>query len=233
MSALLNITQLNAFYGKSHVLHGVDLIVNQGEIVSLLGRNGVGRSTMVKAAMGQVHATGSILFKNEELIGLKAFEIAHRGLGYVPENRDIFPTLTVEQNLILGEKKGKQSRWSLDDMYQLFPRLRERQNVPAGVLSGGEQQMLTLCRTLMGDPDLIMIDEPTEGLAPKIVALVADYLKVLKERGISILLVEQKLAIALDISQRVYVMGHGAIVFEGTPDDLRSNATIRKEWLEV
>ena len=233
MSVLLNITQLNAFYGKSHVLHGVDLIVNQGEIVSLLGRNGVGRSTMVKAAMGQVHATGSIRFKDEELIGLKAFEIAHRGLGYVPENRDIFPTLTVEQNLILGEKKGKQSRWSLDDMYQLFPRLRERQNVPAGVLSGGEQQMLTLCRTLMGDPDLIMIDEPTEGLAPKIVTLVADFLKVLKERGISILLVEQKLAIALDISQRVYVMGHGAIVFEGTPDDLRANATIRKEWLEV
>ena len=233
MSALLSISQLNAYYGKSHVLHGVDLVVNQGEIVSLLGRNGVGRSTMVKAAMGQVQATGSIRFKDEEIIGLKAFEIAHKGLGYVPENRDIFPTLTVEQNLILGEKKGRTSRWSLDDMYQLFPRLRERQNVPAGVLSGGEQQMLTLCRTLMGDPDLIMIDEPTEGLAPKIVALVAEYLKVLKERGISILLVEQKLAIALDISQRVYVMGHGAIVFEGTPDDLRANTTIRKEWLEV
>jgi branched-chain amino acid transport system ATP-binding protein len=233
MSALLQISQLNAFYGKSHVLHGVDLVVNQGEIVSLLGRNGVGRSTMVKATMGQVHATGSILFKDEEMIGLKAFEIAYKGLGYVPENRDIFPTLTVEQNLMLGEKKGRTSRWSLDDMYQLFPRLRERQNVPAGVLSGGEQQMLTLCRTLMGDPDLIMIDEPTEGLAPKIVELVAEYLKVLKERGISILLVEQKLAIALDISQRVYVMGHGAIVFEGTPDALRANAAIRKEWLEV
>ncbi len=237
MSALLQISQLNAFYGKSHVLHGVDLVVNKGEIVSLLGRNGVGRSTMVKAAMGQVHATGSIRFKDEEMIGLKAFEIAYKGLGYVPENRDIFPTLTVEQNLILGEKKGKKkgekARWSLDDMYQLFPRLRERQNVPAGVLSGGEQQMLTLCRTLMGDPDLIMIDEPTEGLAPKIVDLVAEYLKVLKERGISILLVEQKLAIALDISQRVYVMGHGAIVFEGTPDQLRANTAIRKEWLEV
>ena len=233
MSALLQISALNAFYGKSHVLHGVDLVVNQGEIVSLLGRNGVGRSTMVKAVMGQVHATGSIRFRDEEMIGLKAFEIAYKGLGYVPENRDIFPTLTVEQNLILGEKKGKTSRWSLDDMYQLFPRLRERQNVAAGVLSGGEQQMLTLCRTLMGDPDLIMIDEPTEGLAPKIVDLVAEYLKVLKERGISILLVEQKLAIALDISQRVYVMGHGAIVFEGTPTELRANAAIRKEWLEV
>ncbi|MDY7538130.1 ABC transporter ATP-binding protein [Undibacterium sp. RTI2.1] len=233
MSALLEIKDLNAFYGKSHVLHGVDLVVNQGEIVSLLGRNGVGRSTTVKATMGQVNSTGSIKFKGEEIIGLKAFQIAHKGLGYVPENRDIFPTLTVEQNLILGEKSGKKSRWALDDMYQMFPRLKERQHTAAGVLSGGEQQMLTLCRTLMGDPDLIMIDEPTEGLAPKIVELVAEYLKELKNRGISVLLVEQKLAIALEISQRVYVMGHGCIVFEGTPSELRANDAIRREWLEV
>ena len=230
---MLEVSDLHAYYGKSHILQGVDLRVDQGEIVSLLGRNGVGRSTTVKATMGQVQATGSIKFKGEEIIGQKAFQIAYRGLGDVPENRDIFPTLTVEQNLILGEKKGKKSRWSLDDMYQLFPRLKERQNTAAGVLSGGEQQMLTLCRTLMGDPDLIMIDEPTEGLAPKIVDLVADYLKTLKERGISVLLVEQKLAIALEISQRVYVMGHGSIVFEGTPDDLRANGAIRREWLEV
>ncbi|MDB5839093.1 MAG: transporter ATP-binding protein [Herminiimonas sp.] len=237
MAALLEIKDLNAFYGKSHVLHGVDMQVGEGEIVSLLGRNGVGRSTTVKAAMGQVDATGSIRFKGEELIGLKAFQIAHKGLGYVPENRDIFPTLTVEQNLILGEKKsGKQKqkpRWGLDDMYRMFPRLKERQHTAAGVLSGGEQQMLTLCRTLMGDPDLIMIDEPTEGLAPKIVDLVAEYLKELKNRGISVLLVEQKLAIALEISQRVYVMGHGSIVFEGTPDELRGNGAVRREWLEV
>ena len=240
MSALLEIRNLHAYYGKSHVLHGVDLTVGEGEIVSLLGRNGVGRSTTVKATMGQVDATGSILFKGEEMIGLKAFQIAHKGLGYVPENRDIFPSLTVEQNLILGEKrggagkvKGKAARWSLADMYAMFPRLKERQNTAAGVLSGGEQQMLTLCRTLMGDPDLIMIDEPTEGLAPKIVDLVAEYLTPLKNRGISILLVEQKLAIALEISQRVYVMGHGSIVFEGTPAGLRADAAIRKEWLEV
>ncbi|MGB4345955.1 MAG: ABC transporter ATP-binding protein [Burkholderiaceae bacterium] len=233
MSAILEISDLHAYYGKSHVLHGVDLRVEEGEIVSLLGRNGVGRSTMVKAAMGQVSAKGSIRFKGEQILGLSAFTSAHKGLGYVPENRDIFPTLTVEQNLLLGVKKGKVSRWSLLDMYRMFPRLQERQHTAAGVLSGGEQQMLTLCRTLMGDPDLIMIDEPTEGLAPKIVDLVAQYLKSLKERGISVLLVEQKLAIALEISQRVYVMGHGSIVFEGTPADLRANAAIRKEWLEV
>jgi branched-chain amino acid transport system ATP-binding protein len=233
MAGLLEISRLHAYYGKSHVLHGVDLAVGPGEIVSLLGRNGVGRSTTVKAAMGQVAATGSIRFKGEEMLGKKAFEIAHLGLGYVPESRDVFPTLTVEQNLMLGEKKGRKSRWSREDMYRLFPRLEERRHTQAGVLSGGEQQMLTLCRTLMGDPDLIMIDEPTEGLAPRIVDMVAQFLLALKERGISVLLVEQKLAIALEISQRVYVMGHGTIVFEGTPGDLRADAVARKEWLEV
>ena len=233
MSDLLEVRDLHAFYGKSHVLHGVNLRVGRGEIVSLLGRNGVGRSTTVKAVMGQLDATGSVVFNDEQILGLPAFRIAHKGLGYVPESRDIFPTLTVEQNLLLGEKKTKASRWSLDDMYQMFPRLHERQHTQAGVLSGGEQQMLTLCRTLMGDPDLIMIDEPTEGLAPKIVELVAEYLLALKARGISVLLVEQKLDIAMKISERVYVMGRGTIVFEGTPAQLRENAIVRKEWLEV
>ncbi|WLI91272.1 ABC transporter ATP-binding protein [Massilia sp. R2A-15] len=233
MSDILDIRGLQAFYGKSHILHGVDLRVGEGEIVSLLGRNGVGRSTLVKAVMGQVAASGSVRFRGSELLGLKAFQIAHKGVGYVPENRDIFPTLTVEQNLVLGQKRSTPGRWTLADMYRMFPRLEERRLVAAGVLSGGEQQMLTLCRTLMGDPDLIMIDEPTEGLAPKIVALVAEYLLALKEKGVAVLLVEQKLAIALDISQRVYVMGHGAIVFEGTPAELRANAAVRKEWLEV
>ena len=233
MSDLLEVRDLHAFYGKSHVLHGVNLRVGRGEIVSLLGRNGVGRSTTVKAVMGQLDATGSVVFNDEQILGLPAFRIAHKGLGYVPESRDIFPTLTVEQNLLLGEKKTKASRWSIDDMYQMFPRLHERQHTQAGVLSGGEQQMLTLCRTLMGDPDLIMIDEPTEGLAPKIVELVAEYLLALKARGISVLLVEQKLDIAMKISERVYVMGRGTIVFEGTPAQLRENAIVRKEWLEV
>lgn len=231
---MLKIDNLHAFYGKSHVLHGVSMDIRPGEIVSLLGRNGSGRSTTVKAIMGLVDGQGSVKWNERELLGRKAFEIAHEGIGYVPENRDIFPKLTVHQNLLLGEKRGRKNpRWSSDDMYAMFPRLKERQHTEAGVLSGGEQQMLTLCRTLMGDPDLIMIDEPTEGLAPKIVELVAEYLKELKKRGLSVLLVEQKLTIALAISQRCYVMGHGRVVFEGTPDDLRANAYIRKEWLEV
>ena len=235
---MLRIEDLNAYYGMSHVLHGVSFGMQPGEIVSLLGRNGSGRSTTVKAIMGLVDGTGSITWRDRQILGLEAFEIAHLGIGYVPENRDVFPRLTVQQNLLLGEKRkagrgAKEPRWRLDDMYALFPRLKERQHVEAGVLSGGEQQMLTLCRTLMGDPDLIMIDEPTEGLAPKIVELVAEYLKTLKERGVSVLLVEQKLTIALQISERCYVMGHGSIVFEGTPAALRADAYIRKEWLEV
>jgi branched-chain amino acid transport system ATP-binding protein len=232
--AMLEVINLNAYYGKSHILRGVNMQVGEGEIVSLLGRNGVGRSTTIKAIMGEVEPHGEVIFKGEKISGLLAHAIAHKGIGYVPENRDVFPTLTVRQNLILGMKGGKQrGRWSMDDMFQLFPRLRERADTSAGVLSGGEQQMLTLCRTLMGDPDLIMIDEPTEGLAPKIVDLVAELLKEIKNRGVSILLVEQKLSIALTISQRLYVMGHGHIVFEGTPTELRNNEAIRKEWLEV
>ena len=231
---MLNVDNLHAYYGKSHVLHGVTFDIKPGEIVALLGRNGSGRSTTAKAIMGLVDWQGNMTWKGSSLSDRKAFEIAHLGLGYVPENRDIFPTLTVRQNLLLGQKgSGKNSRWSFDDMFQMFPRLKEREHTEAGVLSGGEQQMLTLCRTLMGDPDLIIIDEPTEGLAPKIVELVGEYLKTLRTRGISVLLIEQKLTIAMSISDRALVMGHGSIVFQGTPDSLRQDATIRKEWLEV
>jgi branched-chain amino acid transport system ATP-binding protein len=231
---MLSIKNLHAYYGKSHVLHGVSFNVRPGEIVALLGRNGSGRSTTAKAVMGLVDCTGSVIWKDSEIMGRKAYQIAHLGIGYVPENRDIFPKLTVHQNLLLGQKgSGKGSRWSFNDMYTMFPRLLERQHTEAGVLSGGEQQMLTLCRTLMGDPDLIIIDEPTEGLAPKIVELVGQYLQTLKAKGISVLLIEQKLTIAMAISDRALVMGHGSIVFDGTPDGLRSDAYIRKEWLEV
>ena len=231
---MLEVNNLHAYYGKSHVLHGVHFKVGQGEIVALLGRNGSGRSTTAKAVMGLVDCEGEIRWKGQSIQGCKPFEVAHLGLGYVPENRDIFPKLTVHQNLLLGQKgSGKGSRWSFDDMYAMFPRLKERQHTEAGVMSGGEQQMLTLCRTLMGDPDLIIIDEPTEGLAPKIVELVAEYLTRLKARGISVLLIEQKLTIAMTISDRVLVMGHGSIVFDGTPGELRANSYVRKEWLEV
>ena len=231
---MLTIKNLHAFYGKSHVLHGVSFDVQPGEIVALLGRNGSGRSTTAKAIMGLVDCQGSIVWKDGEIVGKPAYKVAHLGIGYVPENRDIFPKLTVHQNLLLGQKgNGKGSRWSFNDMYSMFPRLLERQHTEAGVLSGGEQQMLTLCRTLMGDPDLIIIDEPTEGLAPKIVELVGQYLQTLKAKGISVLLIEQKLTIAMAISDRALVMGHGSIVFQGTPDSLRADAYIRKEWLEV
>jgi branched-chain amino acid transport system ATP-binding protein len=230
---MLEVRDLNAFYGKSHILHGVGLSVGDGEIVSLLGRNGVGRSTTIKSIMGMVECAGSVKFKGEELVGLKTYQVAHKGLGYVPENRDIFPTLTVRQNLLLGRKSTRRTgRWKDADMFEMFPRLKERADTQAGVLSG-EQQMLTLCRTLMGDPELVMIDEPTEGLAPKIIEQVAGLFEEIRKRGVSILLVEQKLAIALDISERLYVMGHGRIVFEGSPRDVRSNAAMRKEWLEV
>jgi len=226
---MLDVHDLHAYYGKSHILQGISFRVGEGEIVSLLGRNGAGRSTTVKTIMGEVAPVGSIRFKGARIDGLQPHQIARRGLGYVPEDREIFPGLTV-----LGKKSsGQRGRWSFEDAFELFPLLRERADTPGGVLSGGEQQMLTICRTLMGDPDLIMIDEPTEGLAPKLVELVRGLLEKIAERGIAILLIEQKLTIALAISRRLYVMGRGHIVFEGTPQDLRANHTVRKEWLEV
>jgi len=231
---MLKVTDLHAYYDKSHILQGVNFHVEAGEIVSLLGRNGVGRSTTVKTIMGEVEPRGSILFKDEQIAGLKSFEIAHRGLGYVPESRDIFPTLSVRQNLTLGLKgKGESGRWTIDEMFNMFPNLAERADVPGGVLSGGEQQMLCMCRTLMGDPELIMIDEPTEGLAPKVVEQIGVLLQEIASRGVSILLVEQKLSIALKISSRLYVMGHGKIVYEGTPQSLLEAHDVRAEWLEV
>jgi branched-chain amino acid transport system ATP-binding protein len=231
---ILEVRDLHAYYGQSHILHGVAMDVNDGEIVSLLGRNGVGRSTVCKAIMGLVTAQGMVKFRGKDIAGLRPDQVAHCGVGYVPEDRQIFPTLTVRQNLELGLKRsGKFGRWNFDDVFALFPNLKARQDTSAGVLSGGEQQMLTMCRTLMGDPDLMLIDEPTEGLAPKLVEQVGELLAEIARRGVSVLLVEQKLAIALKISSRLYVMGHGRIVFEGTPADLGENSAVRKEWLEV
>ncbi len=231
---MLEVRDLHAYYGKSHILQGVDMHIDAGEVVSLLGRNGVGRSTTVKAIMGEVPPHGAIRFKGKDIAGLPSYSIARLGLGYVPENRDIFPSLTVRQNLLMGVKDPRRpGKWKLEDMLGMFPNLANRADTAAGVLSGGEKQMLTICRTLMGDPELVMIDEPTEGLAPLIVQQVGDLIAEIARRGVAILLVEQKLSIAMRISHRIYVMGHGRVVFEGTPAELRANDAVRKEWLEV
>ena len=231
---MLEVNDLHAYYGQSHILQGVNLKVDKGEIVSLLGRNGVGRSTTCKTIMGLVPPKGSIVYNGEEIAGMKSHLIARKGIGFVPEDRWIFPGLTVLQNLELGQKSRRnKGRWTFDDVFRLFPKLGERSNVHGSLISGGEQQMLTICRTLMGDPDFIMIDEPTEGLAPMLVEQVGKLIEEIAQRGVSVLLVEQKLNIALKISNRIYIMGHGEIVFEGTPADLKEDESIRKEWLEV
>ncbi|MBV8096947.1 MAG: ABC transporter ATP-binding protein [Acetobacteraceae bacterium] len=231
---MLQIIGLHAYYGMIHILQGVDLDVGEHEIVGLLGRNGVGRSTTCKAVMGLVAARGSINWRGRNIVGLRPDQIAHLGIGYVPEDRQVFPTLTARQNLELGLKRaGRFGRWRFADIYDLFPNLRDRQHVLAAQLSGGEQQMLTISRTLLGDPDLIIVDEPTEGLAPKLVARVGEVLREIARRGIAILLIEQKLTIALQISHRLYVMGHGRVVFTGTPAELAAEASVRRQWLEV
>jgi branched-chain amino acid transport system ATP-binding protein len=235
MSVLLRVENLHAFYDKSHILHGLNFEMQSGEILALLGRNGAGRSTALKAIMGMVNATGAIDFRGQNIIGMPSFKIAQSGIAYVPENRDIFAELTVEQNLRLGEKSGVtgQEPWYLEEMYALFPILRERSHTKAGVLSGGEQQMLSLSRSLLGNPDLILIDEPTEGLAPKIIEQLREFFIKIKQRGIAILLVEQKLNLALAVADRFLIIGHGRSVFEGDQQALLANEPIRQEWLEV
>ncbi|MDC3057242.1 ABC transporter ATP-binding protein [Alphaproteobacteria bacterium] len=231
---MLKVNNLNSYYGKSHILQGVNIEVSEGEIVSLLGRNGVGRSTVIKSIMGMVKSEGSILFNNKEILGKPIHEIANSGLAYVSENRDIFPDLTVYENLELGKKNNKTGiKWDIDELFDLFPNLQNRINVMGGVLSGGEQQMLTICRSLMGCPKLIMIDEPTEGLSPQMVDNVEKLLKKIVDKGVSILLVEQKLTIAFNLSNKLYVMGHGKVVFEGKPREIQKNDALVKEWLEV
>jgi len=231
---MLHIKKLNAYYGKSHILFDVSLVINKNEIVTLLGRNGVGKSTTLKAIIGEVEPIGEIRFNDQQIAGLKPFQIYRMGLGYVPENKEIFPNLTVYQNLQMGiRKNAKENRWSLDEVFNLFPFLKTRINTLGGNLSGGEQQILTICRTLMGNPDLIMIDEPTEGLAPKMIELLKEIFNEIKKWGISILLVEQKLEFAIKNSQRIYVMGHGSIVYSGTCEDFLREEKVRKTWLEI
>ena len=231
---MLNISNLNAYYGKSHILQGVTLKVKKGEIVSLLGRNGVGRSTTIKSIMGMVKATGSIKLFDKEILGKQIHEISNLGLAYVSENRDIFPDLTVLENLELGKKNiAAQNPWDIEELFDLFPNLKNRKDVAGGALSGGEQQMLTISRSLMGNPNLIMIDEPTEGLSPQMVDKVEQLIRKIASKGVAILLVEQKLTIAFKLSNRLYVMGHGKIVYEGTSKEILKNDKVIKEWLEV
>ena len=234
-SALLRLTGLQAWYGQSHVLHGVSLEVARGEIVSILGRNGAGRSTLLKAVMGQVRSTGEIDFEGRSLAGLATYAIAQRGVGYVPESRDVFPALTVQQNLLLGRKSGTvpDDGWREEEVLTLFPSLERRYKVAAGALSGGEQQMLALGRALRGNPRLLLIDEPTEGLSPQMVGQVAHYLALLRQRQVAVLLIEQKQALALELSQRVYVMGRGEMVFHGTPAQLAADQALQQEWLAL
>jgi branched-chain amino acid transport system ATP-binding protein len=229
---MLEVRQLVAGYGQGQVLNGVDLRVAPGEVVALLGRNGAGRSTLAKALVGLVPAQGSARWKGRELLGLAPFEVARSGVGYVPESRDAFPHLSVRDNLLLGRQR-RAGRWDFDAVYHWFPRLKEREHTPAGRLSGGEQQMLALARTLMGSPALLILDEPTEGLAPSMVEQVADVLRSLRAEGVAILLIEQKLSIAFSVSDRVALMGHGRVVFDGLPQALAADQGLQDEWLAV
>ena len=234
--SLLTIRGLHAYYGKSHILRGLDLAIGAGEVVTLLGRNGSGRSTALKVIMGLVPpASGHVELDGRDLAGAKPFQVARAGIAYVPEEREVFANITVDENLAMGMQRarGGAPAWTLEQMFEYFPVLRKRRNTRGGNLSGGEQQMLTICRSLLGNPRVILIDEPTEGLAPLLVAAVGEVIRDIRARGVSVLLVEQKLTIALEVAQRLCVMGHGRIVFEGRPAELTPDSPVIKEWLAV
>jgi len=233
---LLLLKGVHAHYGKSHILHGLDFHLEPNEVVSLLGRNGSGRSTTMKTIMGLVPVTGGeILLRDKRISDCRSFQICRAGVAYVPEEREVFANLTVDENLRMGEQRAVEGRvqWTVEQMYDYFPRLKDRRNTKGGSLSGGEQQMLTICRSLLGNPLLMLIDEPTEGLAPMIVQVVREVIQDIHRKGVSVVLVEQKLAIALKVSNRVCVMGHGRIVFEGTPHELASNPQLMKDWIAL
>jgi len=237
---LLDVQNIDAYYGNSHILQNVSLNIRQGEVVCLLGRNGMGKSTTLKAIIGLVKPkAGQVIYSGKDLTGLPPYKIARSGIGYVPEERRIFPNLTVYENLVMGIKSSKSrnnqedSAWNLERIVKHFPFIRERRNQKGGNLSGGEQQMLTIGRALMGNPELLLVDEPTEGLAPLLVNEVKEVLAEINKTGISILLVEHNLKVAKSIANRIYLMGKAHIGFEGSVQEFEANPGIRKKYLEV
>jgi branched-chain amino acid transport system ATP-binding protein len=233
MSAvLLDLRDVNAYYGKSHVLQGVTIEVRSGEVVALLGRNGSGRSTTLKAVMGLVDARGSIAFAGESIVGKQPYALVKRGIAYVPEDRRIFPNLTVGENLRLAALSGRKGPWNEKRIYEYFAVLGERRDRPAK-LSGGEQQMLAIARALIANPSIILLDEPMEGLAPLIARNVEDVVRRIREEGNTILLVEQNAQVAMSLSDRAYVLSNGSIVASGTIDELRADQDSMDRYLAV
>lgn len=233
---MLQVNSINTFYGKSHILHDVSMNVEQGKVTCLLGRNGSGKTTTLKTIAGALSPkSGSILFKGTNLAGWPAYRVVRQGISLVPEDRRIFPDLTVLENLRLAERKSKNRGkiWSIDKVLEYFPNLRERRANPGSKLSGGEQQMLAIARALMGNPELLLLDEPTEGLAPLIVEAVAWIIQELTREGITILLVEQNAEVALSLTDTVYVLGKGEITFQGTAELLKENENLKKKYLGV
>lgn len=233
---LLQIDKIQTYYGKSHVLQGISLEMEKGEIVTLLGRNGVGKSTTLKSVIGLVPPErGSVRFKGTEISRMRAYRICRLGIGYVPEERRVFPSLSVRENLLTGIKPGEKAEhpWTIEKVYRYFPNLEKRDRQKGGHLSGGEQQMLTIGRTLMGNPQLLLVDEPTEGLAPALVEMVVRILREINGEGVSVLLVEQAMDVAFQLARRTYVMSKGRIVFQGTREELNAAAEVRKKYLEV
>ena len=235
---LLKVTEIESYYGNSHILHSVSLGVKAGQIVALIGRNGVGKSTTLKSIMGIVSPEkGSILFKKEEIRSKSPFQIARGGIGYVPEERRVFPKLTVRENLIMGMKAGRRKStampWSIERSYEQFPQLKGRDKIEAGSLSGGEQQLLTLARTLMGEPELMLVDEPSEGLSPLLVEVIFKFIEQIHEEGMSMILVDQNLQLICRVSHTVYIMSKGAVVHRDLADRIVGDVEIQKKYLAV
>jgi branched-chain amino acid transport system ATP-binding protein len=233
---MLNVSNINSFYGAAHILHDVSISIRAGEAVALLGRNGAGKSTLIKSIIGIVPPrSGKVEFQGEAVNGLDPFAIARRGIGFVPEDRRIFVSLTVQENLEVGKRAAPEGResWTPERLYAIFPNLAEMRGRQAAHMSGGEQQMLTIARTLMGNPSLILLDEPSEGLAPKIVEQVAAAVMAVTASGITVLLSEQNMHFAGMVSERAYVIEKGQIKFSGTMKELRANDDIRRNYLAV